>query len=431
MNKRQMHLIAVLLTGPHTGRWQSPKADNNFLDVNWWTDLGKTLERGKFDAIFFADHHAWENLDRARVGSEIALLDPMMICAAIAGSTSKLGLGLTVSTSVYHPHTIARTMQTLDQISGGRAAWNVVTSAKESEPRRVGQAGLLPKDERYDMADEALEVCFKLWESFPADAYLADRKTGHFIDVDQLKHFTHDGKYFKTEGPLTVPPSRQGHPVIMQAGSSPRGREFAARWAELVFTYQRTAEGMHAFRQDMSERLVRAGRSPGDCAFMPSVQVVIGETESIAQEKREYIFSQIDEATAMSRVSNLIGIDPSTISGDAKIDDLVDVAPPSGARDVFLEAMAKDDLTVLETARRFAYNDLGPEFVGTAEQVADQMQTMFETWGNDGFILNPGLLPESYEEFVRAVVPILQERGVYREDYEGTTLREHIAQGRA
>lgn len=319
-------------------------------------------------------------------------------------------------------------MQTLDVMSGGRIAWNVVTSSQDAAIRRVGGKGLLPKNERYEMADEVVEACFKLWNSFPADAYLADKKTRHFIDVDKLDHFTYSGKYVQTEGPLTVPPSPQGHPVIMQAGSSDRGRDFAARWAEVIFTYQRTQEGMRAFRTDMNSRFIKAGRSPEDCAIMPSVQVMLGETEAIAHEKREYIFSQIDETTALSRTGKQIGIDLTKVSRDAKYGDLEDLGASGGSRDVFLETMAKEDLTVLETARRFSYNDLGPEIIGTAEQVADQMQYMFENWGNDGFILNPGILPESYEEFVRAVVPILQERGLFRAEYEGTTLREHLHQ---
>lgn len=428
MNARQMHLIAVMVTGPNAGRWHKPSADIDYLNVNWWTDLAKTLEKGKFDAIFFADSPSFQNLDAPRVGAEIYLLDPLPIAAAIAATTSRLGIGATVSTSLVHAHAIARSMQTLDVMSGGRIAWNVVTSAVEADARKMGAAGLLPKGERYDMADEVVETCMRLWKSFPRDAYVADKNTRQFIDVDKLESFTHQGKYVRTEGPLTVPASPQGHPVIMQAGSSDRGRDFAAQWAEVVFTYQRTQEGMLAFRKDMNERLGKVGRSPDDMVIMPSVQVMLGETENIAREKREYIFAGIDEQTALSRTGKQIGIDLTKVPKNSKYDDLEDLGSPGGSRDVFLETMAKEDLTVLETARRFAYNDLGPEIVGTAEQVADQMQHMFENWGNDGFILNPGILPKSYEEFVRAVVPILQERGLYREDYEGTTLREHIKQ---
>jgi FMN-dependent oxidoreductase (nitrilotriacetate monooxygenase family) len=416
MSDRQMHLVAVMCTGPDVGSWLHPWAEN-------------TLESAKFDAIFFADGQAIFSDDTARNGGDLYLLDPIPLAASIASATSRLGIGITVSTSFFQPYGIARSMQTLDVLSGGRMAWNVVTSSTDMEAHRYGLPGLLPKEQRYDRADEVVEACLQLWESFPADAYVADPRSGTFIDPNKLHHFDYSGDYITTCGPISTPPSPQGHPVIMQAGSSPRGREFAARWAEVVFTYQRTAEGMRAFRDDIDDRLVRGGRKPGDVALLPSIQIVVGETESVAREKREYMFSLVDDQTAIARTSMNTNLDLDHVALNAKFDDLVfDGMPKGGATDVFLSAMQKEDLTVIEAARRFAFNDLGPELVGTPEQVANQMQHMFENWGTDGFIVNPNLTPRALEDFARTVVPILQERKLYRSDYSGTTLRGHLQQ---
>ncbi|QZY51017.1 NtaA/DmoA family FMN-dependent monooxygenase [Leucobacter tenebrionis] len=427
MSKRQMHLVAVVTTGPHMGSWLHPQAENDYLNGEWWTGIARTLEDAKFDAIFFADAQVFYGDEMVRKGGDLYLLDPVPLAAQIAAGTTKLGIGVTISTSLFQPYGIARAMGTLDVLSRGRMAWNVVTSVADREAHRYGMSGLLPKSERYDRADEVVEAAIKLWESFPADAYVADRKSGLFIDPERLDGFEYEGRYVSTQGPLTVPPSEQGRPMIMQAGSSPRGRDFAAKWAEIVFTYQRNAEGMQAFRADMNERLAKEGRAPEDCAILPSIQVIVGETEQIAYARRNHLYSLIDLDVALERAASYTGLDLASISPDATIDDLdVEGLEGSGALDVFLGTMKKEGLTFGETARRLALNDLGPELVGTPEQVADMMQDMFENWGNDGFIINPAVLPSAFEEFARSVVPILQERGLFRSDYSGSTLREHV-----
>lgn len=424
--KRQMHLVAVVTTGPNIGSWTHPAAKNNYLDSSLWGELAQTLESAKFDAIFFADAQTFYSDTVTRRGGDLYLLDPVPLAATVAAATTKIGIGITISTSLFEPYGIARAMGTLDILSKGRMAWNVVTSVSDQEAQRYGLPKLLPKDERYDRADEMVEACMQLWDSFPADAYLADKRKGEFIDPSRLKRFEYVGNHVKTKGPLTVPPSPQGHPVVMQAGSSERGREFAARWAEILFTYQRTQASMQAFRSDMNERLARFGRAPSDCVIMPSVQIIIGETESIAREKREYMYSLIDVDAALSRASTYVGIDLTKLSPHQKLSDLGEGS--KGALDAMMNAMEGENLTVIEAARRLAFNDLGPELVGTPEQVADKMEYMFENWGNDGFIVSSSVLPTSAEEFGRSVVPILQERGIYRADYHGSTLRDHLKQ---
>lgn len=429
MGNRQMHLVAVLTSGPHIGSWLHPQAENDYLNAAWWADMAKTLETAKFDAIFFADGQAFYGDESVRKGGDVYLLDPVPLAAVIAANTTKLGIGITISTSVVAPYAIARSMGTLDVLSQGRMAWNVVTSGNDLEAQAYGMTQLLPKDERYDRADETVDAVAQLWDSFPAEAYVADVEKGEFIDPTKLKPVKFEGKYVSTQGPVTVPPSPQGRPMIMQAGSSPRGREFAARWAEIIFTYQRTAEGMQAFREDMNRRLAEVGRAPGDCAILPLIQVVVGETEEIAEAKRQYMYSLVDDDVALARVRTYIGLDVTKIDPNSKLADMdLTGVDRGGSSDVFLSAMEREDLTVVEAARRFAFTDLGPELVGTPVQIADQMQEMFETWGCDGFIINPAVLPGTFEEFGRSVVPILQERGIYRADYAGTTLRSHISQ---
>lgn len=424
-----MKLMAVATTGADIGSWLHPESENNYLSGAWWADIARTLEKAKFDAIFFADSQALPAPEALRKGGDVYLLDPVPLAATIAAHTSKIGIGVTISSTLVEPYAIARSMGTLDVLSGGRMAWNVVTSSNDSEARKYGDECLPSKSERYDRADETVDAVCRLWNSFPREAYVVDQDQEVFVDPDRLDHFQYRGKYVATEGPLSVPQSPQNHPVIMQAGSSPRGRDFAARSAEVIFTYQRSAEGMQAFREDMNERFKAAGRSPEECAIVPSIQVIVGETTEIALARRDYMYSLIDEGVARARVSMYIGMDLTEIDGDATLDDIDrSLAAAGGSQDVFFDTMRKEGLTLSQAVRKFAFNDMGPEVIGSPEEVADMLQEMFETWGCDGFMLNAGELPSSFEEVARSVVPLLQERGVFRRDYEGTTLRSHLAQ---
>jgi FMN-dependent oxidoreductase (nitrilotriacetate monooxygenase family) len=426
---RQMHLISVTHSGPLTGSWRHPESQNAYLDADYWASVAQTLEAARFDAIFFADAQTFYNDEMARKGGDIYLLDPVPLAASIAKATRRLGIGITISSSFFEPYGVARALGTLDVLSKGRMAWNVVTSVSDQEAQRFGKPRLLPKDERYDRADEMVEACMQLWDSFPPDAYRVDRAGGEFIDPSRLKAFEYEGRYVKTQGPLTVPPSPQRRPMIMQAGSSERGRQFAARWSEILFTFQRTEASLRAFRSDMNRRLAQFGRAPHECAVLPSIQVVVGETESIAREKQHYLYSLVDEDVALARTSMSVGVDLTRVPPDRKLSDLDLGAGSTGALDVMMSAMSGENLTIVEAARRYALNSLCPELVGTPQQIADRMQQMFEDWGCDGFILTPHVMPSSLEEFARSVVPILQERGIFRTEYEGSTLRDHMRQG--
>lgn len=426
---RQMKLIAFLIAGPtahHHAMWRHPETENLFLDPSWWETLAQTLERGKFDAFFFADIAAFYNETILSRGGQMSLVDPIPLIAMMARATRHIGLGLTLSTSFLPPYAIARLLGSLDLLSGGRVAWNIVTSVSDREAQNYGLDALLPRNERYDRAQETLDTCMNLWTSWSDGALQMNKENGEFIDRSKIRSTDMKGKFVGAKGTFAVPPSAQGHPVIMQAGSSPRGRDFAASCAELVFTLQHSLPDMQEFYIDMKGRVAKAGRNPDDCAILTSVDPIIGETESIAREKQAYINDLVDPALGIALLAAHTGLDLSDYPIDIPISNIHAETGSRGSFDVILQGTKAENLTLGEAAKRFATSELCPQIVGTAESVADQLTEMFEARGCDGFILTPTEMPSSFESFTRSVVPILQKRGIFRSDYPGTTLRETI-----
>jgi FMN-dependent oxidoreductase (nitrilotriacetate monooxygenase family) len=424
-----MHLVAFLTIGPtyhHHGMWRHPATENRFLEPAWWESVGRTLEKAKFDACFFADSQSFSSDVVLERGGQLWLLDPLPLASMMARATSHLGIGITVSTSLQEPYGIARALGSLDVLSGGRVAWNVVTTANNREAENYGMTALPPRTARYDRADEVLEACFRLWDSFGAGALIVDKASGRFADPAKFESFDYQGQWVRTKGPLTVPRSPQGRPVIMQAGASERGREFAARWAEVIFTLQHSLADMKLFYADIKGRMQRRGRLPEDCAILTSVDPIVGETEAIAREKRDYVNSLVDAELAIELVSAHTGQDLSAYPPDQPLADLKLETGSRGSLEVILQGTKAENLTLREAARRFATSELCPQIVGTPEQVADELQLMFEHDGCDGFILTPTVMPGSFEDFARSVVPILQERGQFRREYPGTTLRDTL-----
>jgi FMN-dependent oxidoreductase (nitrilotriacetate monooxygenase family) len=427
---RQMHLIAILSTGPtthHHGMWRHPTTEHRYFEPDWWARQARMFEDAKFDAVFCGDSQIFYNDVTVRKGGQLSFLDPVPLAMLLAQATKNLGIGITVSSSFFEAYGVARSLGTLDLLSGGRIAWNVVTSTSQEEARRYG-LDLLSREARYDRADEMLEACFKLWDSIDPSAFVIDRTSGVFMDSSKIKSFDYTGKYVRTRGPLTVPPSAQGRPVIMQAGSSERGRQCAARWAEIIFTLQNSLPDMQKFYSDIKGRLPAFGRRDEDCAILTSVDPIIGETENIAREKQAYINSLVDGELAVGLVSMHLGIDMTGLDLDQPLENIELETGSRGAFDIMMSASKADSLTLGQACRLYATSELCPQLVGTAEQVADQMQTLFEQRGCDGFILTPVCMPGSFEDFNRSVVPILQERGLFRTEYPGTTLRASLAE---
>ena len=437
---KQLHLAGFLwashLTHSHA-QWRHPRQDANFLTPEYYQNLARIAERGKFDFVFFADllsvpgRYGNSIGDALRRGTQaVASLDPAYVVAIMAAATSRLGLGLTRSTTYFPPFDIARTFATLDHLSRGRVAWNVVTSLSQSEAQNFGFDEHLDHNLRYDRAEEFVEATFKLWDSWEAGALIQDKASGVFADPSKVRHINHAGEFFKTRGPLNVPRSPQGRPAIMQAGSSSRGKDFAARWAEIIFEIDPTAEGRRAYYADVKARADKFGRDPDEVNIFPSLIAFIGETESIAREKQAYHNELADPVSGLITLSAHTDHDFSQYSLDEPVADL-SVPGCQGIFDVARRLSVNSNLTLRDIGKLYAQSVLLPHVVGTPKQIADEIEASFKNEEADGFIISAGYSPGSYEEFVDLVVPELQRRGLFRKEYAGRTLRDHLGLGPA
>jgi FMN-dependent oxidoreductase (nitrilotriacetate monooxygenase family) len=433
MGQRQMHLVAYLKTGPtamHVGGWRHPESTlDDILHPSRYQHIARVLEAGRFDGCFFADLfglydiHGGSYDPYVRRGGQISFLDPTVVLPVMAAATTHLGLGATLSTSFHTPYHLARWLGSLDVLSGGRVAWNVVTSATDLEAQNAGMDELPPRELRYDRADEVLEACFALWNSWDEGAFVLDKATGVFADPAKVHYANYEGRWIKTRGPLSIPRSPQGRPVIMQAGASDRGREFAARWAEVVFTIQRGQDEMREFYQDLKSRMELVGRKPNECAVLPAISVVLGETESIARERADYLNDLIDPELSVAASSSGLGADLTKLKADTKLAELQGNQGMKGTEQVLQQTMQADGITLAQAAVK---RNKGRELVGTPAMIADRLQEMFEAGVCDGFVLAPTMFPGMFEQFCRGVVPELQRRGLFRKEYTGRTLRENL-----
>ncbi|WP_349829106.1 NtaA/DmoA family FMN-dependent monooxygenase [Brevibacterium litoralis] len=428
---RRMHLIAYMKTGPtalHSGGWRHPGSPLNFLDPAWYEEAAVEFERARLDGTFFADLFGIADTYKGlapflEMGGQNSYLDPMTVLPLMARVTSHLGLGATVSTSFHSAFHLARSLQSVDVLSGGRVAWNVVTSATETEAANFGAGGLPPHDERYDRADEVLEAVTSLWDSWQPDAFVFDRELGRFADSSKVSYVDYEGRWTRTRGPLPTPRSAQGHPVLMQAGSSGRGREFAARWAEVVFAREAPVPELLDFRSDMRERTAAAGRDPEAVKILPGVTVVVAETDAIAREKAEYLASLEHNEYASAYQSMLTGADLSTHATTAEVEAARGNAGIHGIAEAYARKAAAEGT---DFARAVRTTLLDHAVIGSPSTVADVLQERFEAGVGDGFVLMPTTLPTSHVEFCRLVVPELQRRGLFRTEYAATTLRENL-----
>ena len=438
MPRRRMHLVGYLIAGPtwhHNSAWRMPGSDaEEALTPERYERLARAMEQACFDGLFFVDTLALMefyggSFDAVlRNGGQIYMLEPLQLLAAIARATTRIGLSATMSTAFYHPFHIARAFATLDHISSGRAGWNVVTSTLDREAQNFGMDRLPPAQDRYDHADEVVEACFKLWDSWDADAIRYDRERGLYADPAKVHRADFAGRWVRTRGPLPTPRMPQGRPVIMQAGSSPRGRAFAARWAEVVFTLQHAKDDMRAFYDDLKSRMQAHGRAPHECAILPAIDVVVGETDAVARERAAYLDEMVNAEFAVAEMSNATGNDLSRHPLDTPVADLACNEGAHGMLDVILQGSGPG-ATLLEAGRRYGNTRMNPQIVGTPSSIADHLQDLFESGCCDGFVLCPAISPGMYVDFCRMVVPELQRRGLFRGEYAGRTFREHLQQG--
>ena len=431
---RQLHLggfqIASQVTHSHAA-WRHPASDPDVFGAEHYHRVGRILERGRFDFVFFADLLAaptrFGGLDEAlRRGTQAsATLDPSFVAASIAAVTRHLGVAITKSTTYFHPYEVARAFATLDHLSAGRSAWNVVTSLSQAEALNFGAEDHLEHDLRYERAQEFLEATTALWDSWAPDALVRDKVSGVFADPEKVRAIDHDGRFFRTRGPLNVPRSPQGRPVLIQAGSSPRGRDFAARWAEAIFEIDPTPEGRRAYYDDIKSRASDLGRDPEGVKIFPAVLPFVGETESIAREKQAFHNELADPVSGLITLSVHTDHDFSTHDLDEPVDH-VEVPGSQGLFDVARRLSERDSLTLRDVGKLYAQGVMLPQFVGTASDVADQLLEGLEGGECDGWMISAANTPGAFNDFVDQVVPELQRRGAFRKEYAGRTLRDHL-----
>jgi FMN-dependent oxidoreductase (nitrilotriacetate monooxygenase family) len=432
----EMHLCGFLIAGPvvHSHAiWRNPAHDTDFLSLAHYTHIARVLERGKFDFLFFADRLAIA--DRFGGSHEVGIrygdqdatrMDPMPILGAIAAVTRHIGLGATRSTTYDAPYHVAREFATLDHISAGRAAWNVVTSMNDGEALNFGQVTHLDHDLRYDRADEFMEVAFKLWDSWDPDALVLDKARGIYADPAKVRHIEHAGRWFQSRGPLNIPRSLQGRPLIIQAGSSGRGKAFAARWAEVIFALQPNVGRMRTLVSDVREELGRQGRPSHACKILMAVMPFIGESRAEAEDKQALHNSLVDPRVGLSTLAAHANADFSSLPLDATVDSIA-ASGSQGNLAALRSIAAGQPVTIADAGRIYGRGVMCPQLVGTAEDIADELAELVTATGADGFIISPAFLPETFEDFVAGVVPILQARGQFRRDYGGATLRDNLA----
>jgi FMN-dependent oxidoreductase (nitrilotriacetate monooxygenase family) len=433
-----MHLAAFFSAGPvsgHHGGWRYPGADLSLLSSGYYQRIGRLLEQGRFDMVFCADilavpdRYEGSRTSQLEYGSLGALrLDPMLVLTAIATATERLGLACTVSTSYQDPFTVARAFATLDHLSGGRAAWNVVTSFQDAEARNFGREHQNPRERRYDRADEFLEVVCQLWDSWQDDALLMDTRSPRFADPAKVSAIDHDGEWFRVRGPLNVSRPPQGRPVLVQAGASSRGKDFAARWADVVFTTPPTLESGQAFYRELRERAASFGRDPDALKILPGIVPVIGETEVAAAEKQRLLSELVHPLAGLSTLSYHLDVDLSQFPLDQPL-PTVDVPGVHGHYLEVAELTQREGLTLEQLGKRYGS---GPNsaFIGTAAKVAATMAEWFAAGACDGFMIQGTHAPGGYEDVVRLLVPELTRLGIFRTEYEGPTLRDHLGIGR-
>ncbi len=431
MRDRKMHLLAYVKTGPTAqlaGAWRHPEADlDDIFSPERYEHMARVLEAARFDGCFFADTLGLPDIYKGsfdtylREGGQLSYLDPMMVLPVMARVTSHLGLGATLSTTFFNPYHLARMLASLDHLSRGRACWNVVTSTMDFEARNFGLDALPAKDSRYDRADEVVEACCALWDCWQDDALVMDKASGLFIDPAKVRYANYEGRHVRTRGPLTVPRSPQGRPVLMQAGASPRGRDFAARWAEAIFCSSGSKTDAIEFYADIKTRIARFGRVPGDCTICTSMTIVLGETAAIAREKAEYLLSLVPLEMVLATNSAMLGADLSTTGNEDELTRNKGHQGHGGLEERIRQTMRAEGITFAEAIRR-------PRnlIVGTPATIADYMQDLFEAEACDGFVLTPTISPVMWEEFARMLTPELQRRRVLRTDYEGATMRENL-----
>lgn len=428
---RQLHLNLFLMTrGHHEGAWRHPGANRKALtDLELYVDAARIAEAAKFDAVFLAD--GLVGPDNGQMASS-GQLEPLLLLAALAQHTERIGLIGTASTTYSLPYTLARQFATLDHLSKGRAGWNIVTSWLPRAGENYGLQQNVEHAERYRIADEFVAAVDALWRSFPGGAVVDDAESGQFLDIGQVRPVNYAGTHIRTRGPLNVPGSPQGRPVLVQAGQSETGRAFAAQWAEAIFTAHGSKESAQGFYADIKGQAKALGRRAEDIVILPGISAAIGSTEYEARQVWEELDSLTSIDVGLGRLSARFGgHDFSSLPLNRRLtrDDFPDPALVEASRSRamgYVETTLRDGLTLRQLLKRLAGARGHLAIAGTPEQVADTIEDWFRTGAADGFNVMPPVITQQLELFASEVVPILRKRGLFRSDYQSSTLRGHF-----
>ncbi|MBS7776723.1 LLM class flavin-dependent oxidoreductase [Acidovorax sp. CCYZU-2555] len=421
-------------TGHHIAAWRHPDAQEDAgINFRHYVQLAQKAEAAKFDAVFLADSVAVrsENIDALTRTARSEHFEPLTLLSALAAVTDRIGLIATASTSYHEPYNLARKFASLDQISGGRAGWNLVTSATNAEAQNFNRSAQFAHADRYQRAAEFHDVVTGLWDSWEDDAFVRDKHSGTYFDADKLHPLHHKGAHFQVRGPLNVARSPQGRPVVVQAGASDDGRELAARTAEVIFVAHQTFAEAQSFYADIKERVQHHGRHPDDVKIMPGIFPIVGRTQEEAEAKFEQLQSLIDPVVGVSLLAGLSGgLDLSAYPVDGPLPGLPPTEGPQSRQRLLIDLARRDGLTIRQLYLKIAGARGHQQVVGTPQSIADQLQQWFEEGGADGFNIMSPWLPGGLDDFIELVLPELRRRGLFRTDYEGRTLREHLGLAR-
>lgn len=413
----------------HSGAWRYPGAypDANF-NLNHLKSFIQKLEKAKFDAFFMADHLAVLNMpvDALKRSHTVTSFEPFTLLSALSQVTERIGLAATASTTYDEPYHIARRFASLDHLSNGRAAWNIVTTGNPESAKNFGLDEHVEHGERYKRAREFYDVVTGLWDSFADDAFVRDQESGIYFDPEKLHVLNHKGDHLKVRGPLNIARPVQGWPVIVQAGQSEPGKQLAAETAEAVFCSPRDIESAKALYADIKGRAVAAGRDPNHLKILPAALIIIGDTVEEAKEKRLELDSRVHYDSAIASLSVVLGTDASGFDPDGPLPtDLPETNASKTGREGAIKLAKEENLSVKQLAQRYG-GYAGLAFVGTPETIADELGTWLEQEAADGFTVTFPFVPQGLDDVVDRLVPELQRRGIFRKEYEGTTLREHL-----
>ncbi len=424
--RRQMHLgVFVLGTGDHSAGWRYEGAYTSGCSLPVMKSIASIAERGKFDLFFLSDGLSMDVNDHP---SFLNRFEPLTLLSALSMVTKHVGLGATVSTSFNEPYNVARSFVSLDHISGGRAGWNVVTSTNNAAAPNFSRERLNEHDLRYEIAGEFVDVVRGLWDGWDDGAIVADRATGTFLDASKVRPLNHKGRFFQVKGPLNIERSPQGHPIIIQAGGSPPGQELSARSADLVFSVVNgDPVSAKAAYDSLKQRVIKHGRRPEHVAILPGVMPIVGESDAQAKETLDRLQSFLTPTNALTLVSQRIGYDISGYPLDGPVPDFPEKTDRGQSFSRTLLEMARREKMTLRDLYNVTAAARGHWVVyGSPKRIADVFEEWFTAERADGFVVMPPYFPGAFEDFVDKVVPELQRRGLYRTEYTGPTLRDHL-----